>query len=165
VALKFTSLVHIIVGKYCSKTECGNKPMNYGRCRKITAYKRPLCVLVCHHMPSLSLRSLSYVHCWYRLPSQQWQSCNGSCLRHLSYGARYSEFHTTSGSASPKLCLFMWPHHYSQDLCPLPLISFLQDLDKCQTLGMLHNSDLDSSSLLRKKFEFKSSVENIWSAL
>ena len=60
--------------------------------------------------------------------------------------AWYSESHTSSGSACPQLCpiLFSGPVSFALGL-------FLQDLDECQTLGMLHNSDLDSLTLLGEK--------------
>lgn len=112
-----------------------------------------------HCTSSLSLRSLSYIPVFLKE-----KGCSENCIHHLSCGAWYSEYYTGNVSVCPKLCLFMWPHPYSQSLCPSPLISFLQDLDRCQIHGLWHNSDLDSW-LLGKTIEFESSVEIIWNAL
>lgn len=112
-----------------------------------------------HCTPSLSLRSLSCIQVFLKE-----KGCSENCLHHLSCGAWYNEYYTGNMSVCPKLCLFMWPHPYSQGLCPSPLISFLQDLDRCQIHGLWHNSDRDSW-LLGKTIEFKSSVEIIRNAL
>ena len=91
------------------------------------ANKWSLCVLLCTACSCSSSEAsfMSAVGAGCLLSTME--SCSGKCPLHLSYGAWSSTYHTNSGSVSSNSCLCIWPHHCSQDRCPLPLASFLQD--------------------------------------